>query len=126
MCAVRVISGILGLILLVSTIASILRNLIVPRGLDSILVRSLSRATRATLHGVARLLRTYLMRDKLLAWLAPIVLLATLLWWLTILFLAYGLLLYSISKLSFPVSLREAGSSLFTLGFSSAARGTCR
>ncbi len=123
MCAVRIVSGILGLILLLATTASILRNLIVPRGLDSILIRSLWRVIRQIFHGIAHPLRSYLQRDKILAWLAPVVLVATLLWWLASFFLAYGLLLYSVSGLPFTVALREAGSSLFTLGFASSARG---
>jgi hypothetical protein len=122
MCPVRVLLGIIGLAILVTTVGSILRNLIVPRGVDSILVRLLWNGTHAVLHTVARPLRTYLAKDKLLAWLAPIVLLATLLWWLGSLFLAYGMLLYAFSDLSFVEALREAGSSLFTLGFASTRR----
>ncbi|HEY1487182.1 MAG TPA: hypothetical protein VGF84_13830 [Micromonosporaceae bacterium] len=118
----RVLTGIGGLAILVTTVGSILRNLIVPRGVDSILIRTLWRITHGILHTAARPLRTYLAKDKLLAWLAPIVLLATLLWWLAAFFLAYGLLLYAVSRLSLADSLREAGSSLFTLGFASTRR----
>jgi hypothetical protein len=120
---VHVLSGVIGAILLIATVASILRNLVVPRGLNSILVRSLWRTVRAILHAISRPLRTYQAKDKLLAWLAPVVLIATLLWWLLSLFAAYGLLLYAVSGLDFASSLREAGSSLCTLGFASSARG---
>jgi hypothetical protein len=123
MTRVRVISGVLGVALLIATVASILRNLIVPRGVNSILIRLLWRATHMILHVAAKPLRTYIAKDKLLAWLAPIVLLTTLLWWLAAFFGAYGLLLYSVSRLTITDALREAGSSLFTLGFASGARG---
>jgi hypothetical protein len=123
MIGMRVASGVVGVVLLVVTIASILRNLIVPRGTNSILIHTLWRVTREIMHGAARPLRTYLARDRLLAWLAPVVLIETLLWWLAVLFLAYGLLLYAVSDLSFATALREAGSSLLTLGFASSARG---
>jgi hypothetical protein len=121
--AVRVLSGVLGLALLVVTVTSMLRNLVVPRGLTSVLVRSLLQGIRWLLLQVARPWRSYRAVDTALAWLAPTVLIATLIWWLASLFLAYGLLLHSVSTLSLATSLREAGSSLLTLGFASAARG---
>ena len=118
----RTLSGIVGAVLLVVTATSMLRNLVVPRGLTSILVRGLLQGTRRVLLTVARPWRSYLVVDTVLAWLAPTVLIATLVWWLLALFVAYGLLLHAISPLSFAASLREAGSSLFTLGFASTAR----
>lgn len=123
MASVRVVSGIVGVVLLVVTAGSILRNLVVPRGLNSVLVKTMLRVIRRILLAGTRPGRTYLARDRALAWLAPSVLVAVLVWWLAALFLAYGFLLYSISRLSLAASLREAGSSLFTLGFASAARG---
>ena len=119
----RWLSGLVGGALLVLTVGSILRNLVVPRGLESVLVRVLWRGFRWVLDLIARPFRSYLVRDKVLAWLAPLVLIATLLWWLFTLFLAYGLLLHAFSTLSLSSALREAGSSLFTLGFASTARG---
>lgn len=119
----RWLSGLVGGALLVLTVGSILRNLVVPRGLESVLVRVLWRGFRWLLDLIARPFRSYLVRDKVLAWLAPLVLIATLLWWLFTLFLAYGLLLHAFSTLSLSSALREAGSSLFTLGFASTARG---
>ena len=119
----RVLSGVIGLVLLVATVSSILRNLVVPRGLNSVMVKGLLRATRRLLLALSRPGGNYLRCDKVLAWLAPSVLIATLLWWLISLFAAYGFLLYAISHLNLAASMREAGSSLFTLGFASAARG---
>ena len=118
----RVLSGVIGFAILVATIGSILRNLIVPRGVHSILISVLWRITHGILHTASRPLRTYLAKDRLLAWLAPIVLVATLIWWLAALFVAYGLLLYAVSGLPLIDALREAGSSLFTLGFASTRR----
>lgn len=119
----RLAYGVCGALLLVLTVGSILRNLVVPRGLNSVLVRLGWRVTRAGLQVIAHPLRTYLARDKLLAWLGPIVLVTTLVWWLAALFIAYGLLLHAASHLSLSAAMREAGSSLLTLGFASAARG---
>lgn len=108
--------------MLIMTVGSVLRTLVVPRGVGSALTITLWRIWRLALGTLVRPLRGYLVRDWLLAWLAPFVLVSTLLLWLAGLFVAYGLLTYAISGLAWAVSLREAGSSLFTLGFASSDR----
>jgi hypothetical protein len=117
----RVISGLAGVALLLLTAASILRNVVVPRGLGSMLTHTLWRSLRWLLLRVAAPFHSYPVRDRMLAWLAPIVLVTTLLCWVAALFLAYGLMMYSASRLPFLASFREAGSSLFTLGYASGA-----
>jgi hypothetical protein len=57
-----------------------------------------------------------------LAWLAPLVLVGELALWLAGTLAAYGLLVHAFSKLNWASSFREAGSSMFTLGFASNAR----
>ena len=69
----RLISGLLGAALLVITVGSILRNLVVPRGLGSLLVKAVWWLVRWLLSTAARPLH-YEGRDRLLAWLAPVVL----------------------------------------------------
>jgi hypothetical protein len=122
MIGVRLLSGIAGALLLLLTIKSVLRNLVVPRGSAHTILRTVWQVMRPIMHVLVRPLRTYLARDAVLAWLAPLVIITTLLIWLAAVFLAYGLLLYSLSSLTFTDALREAGSSLFTLGFASSAR----
>src|SRR2546430_11906824 len=116
----RVISGLAGAALLVLTAGSILRNVVIPRGLGSVLTRVLWRMLRQLLLLAARPFHTYEARDKMLAWLAPMVLVSTLLSWLASLFGGYGLIMYGVSQLPPPASFREAGSSLFTPGDASA------
>jgi hypothetical protein len=118
----RVISGLFGAALLLGTLGSILRNVVVPRGLGSVLTRTLWKSLRTVLSGLAYPVERYERRDRLLAWLAPLVLVFELAGWLAGVFAAYGLLLYAFSNLSLAASLREAGSSMFTLGFASNAR----
>jgi hypothetical protein len=115
----RIVSGVAGVALLLVTAGSILRNVVVPRGLASTVVRLLWRGLRRVLVLLARPFGTYEARDKLLAWLAPAVLVGMLLCWLAALFLAYGLIMYAVSGLRLAASLREAGSSMFTLGYAS-------
>ncbi|MFD2765342.1 hypothetical protein [Micromonospora eburnea] len=118
----RWISGLAGVAVLVITLSSVLRNLVVPRGLGSALVRVLWRLARWLLRRAAAPLHGYEARDRFLAWLAPIVLLAMLWSWLIGLLAGYGLLMHALSGLPWADSFREAGSSLFTLGFASNAR----
>jgi hypothetical protein len=118
----RVIAGIAGVAVLVTTLGSILRNVVVPRGLGSLLTKTLWTSVRRVLVTVARPVDRYERRDRLLAWLAPLVLVTELVFWLAGAFVAFGLLLYALSGLHLTAALREAGSSMFTLGFASNAR----
>lgn len=111
-----------GVLLLGQVLASILRTLVVPRGLYSLLISRLWRTLRSLLHVLAAPFGTYSALDRAQAWLAPLILLGMLTSWLGGSLLAYTLLLHGISNLPWDVSFREAGSSLFTLGFASGAR----
>ncbi|MFI5646309.1 hypothetical protein [Kitasatospora sp. NPDC051705] len=118
----RLIHTALGALLLLLVIGSILRTLVVPRGLYSALVHRLWRVLRAVLRLYATPFRTYHAQDRALTWLAPLVLLGMLAVWLGGMLIAYTLLLHGTSELDWSVAFREAGSSLFTLGFASGER----
>jgi hypothetical protein len=115
------ISGVAGGLLLVVLAGSVLRTLVVPRGLYSMLVYRLWWLLR-------RLLRLaapgggYDSIDRAQTWLAPLMLIGMLTTWLGGALLAFGLLLHALSGLSWGSSFREAGSSLLTLGFASGDR----
>ncbi|WP_369241062.1 hypothetical protein AB5J56_41475 [Streptomyces sp. R21] len=115
------ISGVAGGLLLALVLASILRTLVVPRGLYSSLV------TRWwwTLRFVLRLAApggSYRAHDRAQTWLAPLMLIGMLASWLGGALMGFGLLLHALSGLSWDSVFREAGSSLFTLGYASEAR----
>jgi hypothetical protein len=114
--------GVVGLMVLVITAGSILRTLVVPRGLSSRLQSRMWWLVRKLLHLVASPFPGYRVRDRVLAWLPPLVLMGMLGSWLAGMFVAYGLIMHALSGLPFPVSFREAGSSLFTLGYASTDR----
>jgi hypothetical protein len=118
----RTLACVVGGVLYLATAASVLRTLVVPRGLGSRLIWVTWRILRATLRVLARPLASYQTRDRILAWLGPLVLVSLLLLWMTGLLVAFGLLLYGISGEPPRTSFREAGSSLFTLGFASTDR----
>ncbi|MFJ1757182.1 hypothetical protein [Kitasatospora sp. NPDC088134] len=117
-----VIFTVAGAALLVVTAASILRTLVVPRGLYSVLVNRLWAVLRRVVRTVAAPFGGYRAIDRAQTWLAPLILLGMLGCWLTSTLLAYTLLLRGTSDLPWRVAFREAGSSLFTLGFASGER----
>ncbi|MGK4585157.1 hypothetical protein [Kitasatospora sp. HPMI-4] len=112
-----------GVLVLLITVASILRTLVVPRGLYSLLVHRLWSFLRTTLRRLAVLLGDgYRAHDRAQTWLAPLMLVGMLGTWLIGMLCAYTLLLHGTSGLDWGASFREAGSSLFTLGFASSDR----
>ncbi|MFF8864075.1 hypothetical protein ACF08B_18680 [Streptomyces sp. NPDC015139] len=115
------ISGVAGALILASVLSSILRTLVVPRGLYSGLVFRLWWLLRRALR-LAALRGGYDAVDRAQTWLAPLMLIGMLAGWLAGALLGYGLLLFALSPLSWATAFQEAGSSLFTLGFASGAR----
>ncbi|MFB7663248.1 hypothetical protein ACFC1R_04760 [Kitasatospora sp. NPDC056138] len=112
-----------GLLVLLITVASILRTLVVPRGLYSALVYRLWAVLRGALRWLAAPFGGgYQVHDRAQTWLAPLILVGMLSTWLIGMLCAYTLLLHGTSALPWGTSFREAGSSLFTLGFASSDR----
>jgi hypothetical protein len=116
-------SFLLGLAIVLAVGSSILRTLVVPRGVRSKLSAAVLSATLATFRFVARRTASYESRDAVLAYAAPSSLIVTLAVWLGLLFVGFACLLFAFSPLDWAASFREAGSSLFTLGFASTDRG---
>jgi len=113
---IRAIAGVLGVALVVATWWSLLRTLVVPRGISRLNYVK-NRALFAFFRFLARHRRTYLGRDHILVWSSPLAIFTSLLMWLALFFVAYALLMFATSDLTLAVSAREAGSSLFTLGY---------
>lgn len=115
------ISGVAGGLLLAVTGASVLRTLVVPRGLYSLLVYRLWWVLRRLL-GLLAIRGGYGAIDRAQTWLAPLILIGMLGTWLGGALVGFGLLLHAVSGLTWGSSFREAGSSLLTLGFASGDR----
>jgi len=115
------INGVVGGLLLLLVLGSVLRTLVVPRGLYSAMVMRWWRALRIVLRiGVPG--GGYRALDRAQTWLAPLMLIGMLVTWLGMALAGYGLLLHALSSLSWGSAFREAGSSLFTLGYASGDR----
>ena len=105
-----------GIVLVGLTWASVIKTFMVPREthtrLNIIVAACVYRSfTFGTKH-----VNDLIKREKLLAFTAPAFLLGLLSSWLTCLWIGFSLLLWP-TGVSFPIALRESGSSLFTLGF---------
>lgn len=108
---------IIGLFIVVITMVSLLRTVIVPRPLRSSLSGLVMWLVWWVTRGISALRRTYRGRDQVLAWTGPIMILMMLLAWLIGFLFGYAMLIYGISGMEFGQALRQSGSSLLTLGF---------
>ena len=117
----RLLAGLIGLAILIATFWSLLRTLVVPRG-QSRLNRAKNRALFVLFRTAAHRTRTYIGRDRVLTWASPLAIFTSLLMWLLLFFIAYSLIMYATSDLALTVAAREAGSSLFTLGYATIER----
>jgi hypothetical protein len=107
----------LGLTVVLGTAGSLVRTLILPRGLTSRLAVFVGRRVvwKSFLFAANRF-ESYESKDKILALSGPVSLLALLVTWLISFFLGFALLLWPLIDGPFTEALRESGSSLFTLG----------
>lgn len=115
----RTAALIVGTWLLVATTLSLLRTVVIPRSLRSMISDAVAITVVRGSLGLARLRRTYPKRDGVLAWTGPLILLCQLLTWIVLYLIAYGLLIRGVSGMGFGDAFRQSGSSLFTLGFAS-------
>ena len=111
-----------GIILFFSVTVSLMRTVIVPRPLRSLFTDAVMDSIITSVRLLARVRRTYAQRDGMLAWIGPLLILGMLLAWLIGFIAAYGFMLYGISASTLGDSLRQAGSSLLTLGFAGGHR----
>lgn len=111
-----------GLFIIFGTASSVIRTLVVPRALVSRLsVTGARTVVRSGFLAIANRFESYETKDKILALSGPVSLITLLIVWLSLFGFGYGLVLWAVAEGSFFASLREAGSSLFTLGFTSTA-----
>ena len=119
--AVRWIGFAAGLVVVLGTAGSLVKTLILPRGLTSRLSVFVGRRiVWKTFIVVANRFESYEAKDRILALSGPVSLLMLLVTWLLAFFLGFALLLWPLIHQSFGEALRESGSALFTLGITGA------
>jgi hypothetical protein len=106
-----------GLLIVVGTSGSVMRTLMVPRARVSRLSVVVGRRfVLAFFRFLAARFKEYETKDQILALSAPISLIATLLAWIGLFLIGYGLMLWPFIGGSVAGAMRESGSSMFTLG----------
>src|SRR5690349_2518935 len=119
----RWVGFVLGLALVVATWRSIVTTVILPRRVTSPITEGTWRAVHGLFLFIANRRRRYASKDRLLALLGPIAVLAALVSWIILLLIGYGLMLWPLAGGSLGFAVRLAGSSVFTLGSLSSAKG---
>lgn len=112
-----------GLAVVLGTTSSVVRTLVVPRGLTSRFAATVVTAVRWPFQALADRLDDFVAKDRVLAVAAPLSLLLLLVSWLASYLLGFSLLELGLSAGGVGRAVREAGSSLFTLGFASSDSG---
>ena len=108
-------ASIAGLVLVVMTTVSLMRTVVIPRALRSMISDTVARLVIGTAIGLSRLQRDYRRRDSVLAWVGPTTIIMQLLTWLFLYLIAYGLLIYGLSGEQLGDAVRQAGSPAWPL-----------
>ena len=112
----RALYFVAGVVVLLGTWSSVIRTLVIPRGLASRLTAVVGGAMRAVFSFVAGQVRSYEKKDAILVWCGPGILVALLAVWVVLFLGAFTLLFLGANADGAYQALREAGASLFTLG----------
>jgi hypothetical protein len=107
---------VVGSAIVIGTTVSVVKTMVVPRRSWSLLPSLVARGTTALYMFVARRMRSFDVIDRFLGFLAPSIVIGNVLVWLLAYLVGFGLILAPWTP-GFAESLRESGSSLFTLGF---------
>lgn len=106
-----------GTLVLLGTLFSVVGTLVVPRGIGSRISRVCEYTVDVVFLLVTRRVRELPLRDRVLAWQAPVALLVRLAVWTALLVVGFGLVLLPAVGDTVGHAFSEAGSSMFTLGY---------
>lgn len=116
MLILRIAIALFGVTVIVATVASAVRTVVIPRGIPAELTRFVFLAMRRVFRLRARPSQSYERRDEIMALYAPVSLLALLLTWIVLAFAGFTAIYWGIGR-SLRASLVLSGSSMLTLGF---------
>jgi hypothetical protein len=119
MIALRVLLFLAGAAAVLLAVRSVIKTFLVPRALRNYLTRVVFIAVRKIFRVRASERRDYPTRDRVLAYYAPVALVALLATWITILLVGFTAMFYALGGLSVLRAFTFAGSAMFTLGFAS-------
>jgi hypothetical protein len=107
----------LGAALVLVTIRSVVRTFLVPRALQAWVARAVFVFVRQLFRLRVRNDAPYEHRDRVMAFFAPVALLALLITWVLFILVGYTVMFFALGGHSWDEAFTLAGSSLFTLGF---------
>jgi hypothetical protein len=113
----RVLAVVAGTAIVLATIGSAVRTVILPRGVPAKLGRFVFISVRALFNLRARPSVPYEQRDRILALYAPVALLMLLLTWISVVLLGYAGMFWGLTHRSIRAAFQLSGSSILTLGF---------
>jgi hypothetical protein len=114
----RIVAFVAGAVLVAWTLLSAIRTLVLPRSAPDQVSRLAFVAVRRVLLALPlRWARSYEQTDRVLAFYAPVGVLALLLTWLAMVLAGYTLMFRAAGAPSWYLAFRDSGSSLLTLGF---------
>ena len=117
MVALRVVSFVLGLALVVAVFASAVRTVVIPRAIPARLTRFVFYAMRGLFRLRARPTLPYEDRDRIMALYAPVSLLVLLLVWITAVLIGYAAMFWGAGAPTLRDAFALSGSGVLTLGF---------
>ncbi len=116
--ALRTLSVLLGIAIIVAALASAIKTVILPRAAVSLVTRWVFLALRSVFRIIAPPSRSYAWRDRVLSFYAPLGMLLILAAWLIMVFIGYGFIFWGLEvHVGLTDAMELSGSSLFTLGF---------
>jgi hypothetical protein len=113
----RVLAATAGLLIVVATMGSAIKTVVLPRASASSITRWVFLSMRRVYLVIAPRNLSYERRDRRLATYAPISLTVTLAVWLVLVYVGYTLMFIGVEDISLRAAFTLSGSSLFTLGF---------
>jgi len=114
---IHALSFIAGLIIVISTIFSAISTFVLPRSARSQLNRLVFGLLRGCIEFIFRFVKSYELRDAIMAYYAPIALMTLVPTWYILVSLGYSLMYWSLRAGDYFFDFRLSGSSLLTLGF---------
>jgi hypothetical protein len=112
----RLVALVAGIAIVVPTVWSVFKSLVVPRATSSRLSRNLARYLSAAARMVIPRLPDFEARDRLLSFVGPAAIVSLFILWLGLILLGMSMIIWWNSGVDFADALGIAGSSVFTLG----------
>lgn len=119
MIAVEIVLFVLGAAIVLLTLRSAVRTFLVPRALQAYLARMVFVFVRRVLWLRSNHRHSYEQRDRVMAFYAPLALIALLVTWLVLVIAGYTAMFWALDIRPIRAAFVLAGSSLFTLGYAS-------